>query len=89
MFKPKNPCQSCGMPLARDPQGGGKNLDGTTSKEYCSHCYYQGAFKEPHLTVDQMKDKVQEKLREMWIPSFIGKYFTKSIPQLKRWRTQK
>jgi len=89
MFKPKNPCQSCGMPLARDPHGGGKNLDGTVNKEYCSLCYHQGAFREPSMTVDAMMDLVHSKLNDMWIPSFIGKYFTRSIPQLKRWRATK
>ncbi len=86
MFKPKNPCQSCGMPLAKDAKGGGTNLDGSLNKEYCSHCYHDGAFKEPNLTVHQMMDKVHGKLKEMWIPAFIGKYFTRTVPQLKRWR---
>ncbi len=77
------------MPLSKDKKGGGTNRDGTLNKEYCSHCYTKGTFKEPNLTLDQMKDKVQGKLKEMWIPSFIGKYFTRSIPQLKRWRASK
>ncbi|MBC7771253.1 MAG: hypothetical protein H7210_02040 [Pyrinomonadaceae bacterium] len=29
MFRPKGPaCQSCGMPLSKDPRGGGTNADG-------------------------------------------------------------
>ena len=40
MFKPKGPfCQSCGMPLSRDSLGGGTNADGSSSTEYCSHCF--------------------------------------------------
>jgi hypothetical protein len=88
MFKPKNPCQSCGMPLSRDPQGGGTHQDGTLHKEYCSYCYRAGTFTEPDITMVEMMDKVQGKLKEMWIPPFIGKYFTRSIPQLKRWRNR-
>jgi hypothetical protein len=26
-------CQSCGMPLKQDPQGGGTNADGSKNKE--------------------------------------------------------
>ncbi len=84
MFGPK--CQSCGMPLSKDPQKGGTNQDGTLSTEYCSYCYQQGSFTEPDITVDQMIDKVNTKLKEMWIPGFLGKYFTRGISQLKRWK---
>ena len=28
-------CQSCGMPLSRDPNGGGTNADGSASAMYC------------------------------------------------------
>jgi hypothetical protein len=35
-------CQSCGMPMSRDPNGGGTNADGSTSLKYCSHCYAGG-----------------------------------------------
>ena len=30
-------CQSCGMPMKRDPQRGGTNADGSKSTMYCSH----------------------------------------------------
>lgn len=86
MFSPKDPCQSCGMPLSKDPQKGGTESDGTKSKDYCSYCYQNGSFTEPDITVEDMVKKVDAKLRDMWIPSFIGKYFTKDIPTLKRWK---
>lgn len=76
------------MPLARDPQGGGTQKDGTLHKEYCSYCYRAGTFTEPDITMGEMMDKVQGKLNKMWIPPFIGKFFTRSIPQLKRWRNR-
>jgi hypothetical protein len=28
-------CQSCGMPMKRDPQGGGTNADGSINENYC------------------------------------------------------
>jgi hypothetical protein len=87
MFMPKGPfCQSCGMPLSKDPQGGGTNLDGTISHEYCSKCYKDGAFCNPDMTVEEMTVLVKGKLREMRIPGFLVNYFTKDIPTLRRWK---
>ena len=37
-------CQSCGMPLSKDPNGGGTNADGTKNTSYCSYCYQNGSF---------------------------------------------
>jgi hypothetical protein len=86
MFKPKGPyCQSCGMPLSKDAQGGGTEANGAKSPEYCSHCYAGGKFTEPKLTADEMVEKVRAKMKEMHIPGFLAKGFTKDIPTLKRW----
>ena len=35
-------CQSCGMPLKKDPQGGGTEANGAKCTMYCSKCYEQG-----------------------------------------------
>ena len=78
-------CQSCGMPLARDAQGGGTEADGRKTTTYCSHCYQNGHFTEPDLTVDQMVVKVKGKMKEMHLPGLVGNFFTKDIPKLKRW----
>ena len=87
MFMPKGPyCQSCGMPLSKDPQGGGTHADGSRSAEYCSHCFQGGRFTEPDLTVEQMVSKVEGKLREMHLPGFVTRHFTKGIPALRRWQ---
>jgi hypothetical protein len=86
MFKPKGPyCQSCGMPLSKDAQGGGTEANGAKSADYCSHCYAGGKFTEPNLTADEMAEKVRAKMKEMHIPVFLAKGFTKDIPTLKRW----
>lgn len=42
-------CQSCGMPLNKDPKQGGSEKDGTKSKKYCSYCYEEGAFTSPDI----------------------------------------
>lgn len=89
MFGTKGPvCQSCGMPMDRDKGGGGTNQDSTHSLEYCSNCYKDGKFTLEHISVEQMQERVQEKLKEMHIPKFLRPLFTKNIPKLKRWTTE-
>ncbi len=78
-------CQSCGMPLKRDPRGGGTNADGSKSATCCSHCYDGGRFTTPEMTVEQMQDLVKGKLKEMGFPGFVAGLFTKRIPKLQRW----
>jgi hypothetical protein len=86
MFGPKGPfCQSCGMPLSKDSQGGGTEKDGSKSSLYCSHCYQNGKFTNPDITVVEMQELVKGKLREMHFPGFMASFFTKDIPKLKRW----
>ena len=79
-------CQSCGMPLKRDDHGGGTNADGSKSAMYCSHCYQEGKFTMPEITVEQMQTKVREKLVEFGFPRFLTGIFTRRIPKLERWR---
>jgi hypothetical protein len=89
MFKPKGPyCQSCGMPLSKDEKSGGTEADGRKSSQYCSHCYSDGRFTDPDLTAEQMAEKVRGKMKEMHIPGFLAKSFTKDIPMLGRWVKQ-
>jgi len=78
-------CQSCGMPLKRDPEGGGTDADGTRSRAYCSHCYRDGRFTMPDITARQMQDRVRGKLREYGFPGFLAGFFTRRIPKLRRW----
>ena len=87
MFGAKGPlCQSCGMPLSRDVLGGGSNADGSRSREYCSHCYEGGRFREPNLSVEEMMTKVEGKLRSMHIPGFLARRLSRNIPTLNRWQ---
>ncbi|MCB9317091.1 MAG: zinc ribbon domain-containing protein [Lewinellaceae bacterium] len=85
MEKTYKNCQSCGMPLKRDPQGGGTNADGSKSVMYCSRCYENGAFTRPDCTVTEMQELVKGKMREMGFPGFLAGLFTRNIPKLKRW----
>ncbi|BBH20145.1 hypothetical protein Back11_14900 [Paenibacillus baekrokdamisoli] len=78
-------CQSCGMPLSRDEQRGGTEKNGHKSKKYCSHCYQNGEFTLPNMTLEQMKDKVKQKLIEFGFPKFLTGFFTRNIHKLERW----
>jgi hypothetical protein len=79
-------CQSCGMPLKRDAQGGGTLADGSRSAMYCSNCYQNGKFTLPDITVDEMKVLVKGKLKEFGMPGLVAGVFTRNIPKLVRWK---
>ncbi len=78
-------CQSCGMPMKKDPNGGGTNTDGSRNTKYCSYCYTSGDFVQPDMTADEMKELVKGKMSEMGFPKFMSGFFTKGIPKLERW----
>lgn len=86
MEKAYKNCQSCAMPLSKDPKGGGSNADGSKSKMYCSYCYVDGKFMNPDWTVGQMQDFVKGKMKEMGFPGFLAGFFTRGIPKLERWK---
>ena len=80
-------CQSCGMPMKKDPAGGGTNADGTKSEMYCSFCFQNGKFTSPEIdTPEKMQTLCIGKLKEMHFPGFIAWLLTRSIPKLERWR---
>jgi len=79
-------CQSCGMPLKVDPKGGGTDADGTSSREYCSYCYVDGAFVNPDMSLEEMQVRVVEKLREKGFPKFAANFFASGLGRLKRWQ---
>lgn len=81
-------CQSCGMPLKKDPQGGGSNADGTQSTMYCSYCYQDGNFTQPDFTAKDMQAFSKGKMKEMGFPGFLAGFFTMGIPKLARWKNQ-
>ena len=45
-------CQSCATPLEHIKPG--TNADGTDSQEYCEHCFKNGQYKWPALTMNGM-----------------------------------
>ena len=87
MKKTYKNCQSCAMPLIKDPTGGGTNADGTKSAMYCSYCFEQGKFHNPDWTSSQVQEFVKEKMKEMGYPRFMAGFFSRGIPRLERWKT--
>ena len=78
-------CQSCGMPMKKDPKHGGLNKDGSKSADYCSYCYSDGKFTFQG-TVKEMQTFCIEKMKEQGTSSFMAWLFTRQIPRLTRWR---
>lgn len=80
-----NRCQSCGMPLNRDPNGGGTEADGTLSTTYCSICYEGGDFKHPNVSVEEFQAHCVQALVDKGMPKIVAWAFTRGIPKLGRW----
>ncbi|APZ41889.1 zinc ribbon domain-containing protein [Acidihalobacter ferrooxydans] len=79
-------CQSCGMPLRFDPQGGGSEADGTRSPHWCSFCYAEGALREPGLSLSEMQARVDGLLRKRKAGKFARLYMRLRLRTLRRWR---
>lgn len=88
MEKHLNFCQSCGMPLVKDPQGGGTNSDQSISEKYCSFCYQNGVFLDEGITLeDKIAKNVNIAVKMMGISKQEARQKAESIiPFLERWR---
>ena len=81
-------CQSCGMPLSKDPAHGGSEADGTKSAKFCSFCYQNGTFTAPDITVQEMQALCIKMMHQnMKMPRPVAWLLTRSIPRLERWRS--
>lgn len=79
-------CQSCGMPLSKDPQGGGTEADGSKSAKFCSLCYANGKFLDDAGTVQEMQALCIDALAIKGVPRIAGWLLTRNLPKLDRWR---
>ena len=79
-------CQSCGMPLNKDPEGGGSEADGSRSTTYCSICYEGGAFRHPYVSVEEFQKECVAALQRSGMPKVMAWLFTRGIPRLDRWK---
>ncbi len=89
MRSPQEPmCQSCGMPLARN-EDFGTNADGSTSEEYCFHCFQKGKFLDEGITLQEKIEKNVQFGIQMGMPEDMARHMCENIlPQLKRWRKE-
>ncbi len=79
-------CQSCGMPLSKDPEGGGTETDGTKSTTYCSICYDQGTFRHQGVSVAEFQQQCVDALMRSGMPNIMAWMFPRGNPRLGRWK---
>ncbi|QYZ78852.1 transcriptional regulator [Methanofollis formosanus] len=81
-------CQSCGMPM-RNPGDHGTEEDGSPSEDYCVHCYQQGSFVDPDITMEEMAEFCAKTMADMNIMPHDGArdLMYALLPTLKRWKT--
>lgn len=85
MNKQNKICQSCGMPLKKDPQGGGTNQDGTINFNYCGYCFQKGEFTYKG-TVKEFQEFCRKKMIENGQNRFVAWLFTRGMKRLNRWK---
>ena len=78
-------CQSCGMPMNKDPQGGGTNADGSKNSKYCGYCYQNGTFAGGETTVEEFQEFCRGKMIENGTPKLFAWMFTRGMKRLERW----
>jgi hypothetical protein len=83
-----NLCQSCGMPLEKDPGKGGTNKDLTKSNKYCSYCFGKGKFLDEGLTLQEKIEKnVMMSALKMNLTDAQARELAEQIlPTLERWK---
>lgn len=81
----KNMCQSCSMPMNKDPKKGGTEKDGSKSEKYCSLCYDKGKFRDNMKTPQEMQEFCIKVMKEQGMPGFLAWILTRGIPKLERW----
>ncbi len=77
-------CESCGMPMSKDPQGGGTNADGSRSEIYCSYCRADGKFTFEG-TVDEFVAHSRKAMESQGMSKFKSWLFTRGVGRLPRW----
>jgi len=72
-------CQSCGMPMLKAEDFG--------SGDYCRHCYNNGQFTNPDISIEQMIERLLPFATKMGMSEDTArKMGHKTLPKLKRWK---
>jgi hypothetical protein len=82
-------CQSCSMPLGK-PEDFGTDLSGHRVNDYCRHCYQDGAFTDPEVTMEEMLNRCVAIMAKQGImPETKARaLLTEVMPRLRRWRRE-
>lgn len=82
-------CQSCGMPLDKDPNKGGTNADKSRSDSYCSFCFKDGKFIDEGISLKEKIEKnIQIAVSRMNISESRARKMAEDVlPNLKRWKS--
>lgn len=82
-------CQSCNMPMD-NPDCFGTDERGLRNNDYCVHCYEDGKFTDPYITMEEMIDLVTDIMIEKTkMPEEQARQIASSfIPTLKRWKKE-
>jgi hypothetical protein len=78
-------CQSCGMPFSKNKNNYFRITNGFYDVKYCTDCFQNDRFTEPNLTIDEMKQKLMNKLRAAGMPGNLNR-FTERLHTLERWK---
>lgn len=86
MKKPVKMCQSCGMPMSKDPESGGTNTDGSKNLKYCSYCFQNGEFTFIG-SVREFQEFCRQKMIDNGHNKFMAWLFTRGMKRLERWKS--
>jgi len=77
------------MPLDSKKAGDcrGSEKDGSKSEKFCNLCYKKGKFRQPDMTLEEMKQTVDKALKEQHWPRPLRWLAKKQLPKLERWKT--
>lgn len=78
-------CQSCGMKLSNQEEYTSFSESERKSK-YCKTCYTDGDFNEPDITLEEMKEKVRNRCKELNFDRLTTWVATTRLKNLDRWR---
>ena len=84
-MEPQMFCQSCTFPINNN-EDRGTEKDGSKSELYCKYCYKDGAFTDPHMTLEQMKEIAKTEMGKQHLPDNIIQQSMEMLPTLKRWQ---
>lgn len=81
-------CQSCGIPMSKDENGGGTEKDGSKNLKYCSYCYKNGEFVDGSLTLEEYQEYLKKAYAEHGANKFFTWLWTRKffLKSLERWK---